>query len=62
MTEDDSRINISRSFAEKVDRLKDQTELGFNSRNEIFRHALREYLLDLTRIGILPPKILRRIR
>jgi len=62
MTENDVRIIVSEALAEKADRLKDQTAFEFTSRNEVFRHALRDYLLDLTRTGVLPPEILGRIR
>jgi len=58
MVEDDVRIKVSRKLAEAADMVKDQTALHFDSRNEVFRHALRAHLLDLTRVGVLPPQIL----
>lgn len=57
MAQDNIRIRIPQPLAEVADALIEQTSLEFASRSEVFRHALRSYVLNLTKSGVLPPSI-----
>lgn len=62
MAVDNIKIKIPQQLAEIADAVKEQTSLEFTSRNEVLRHALRTYVVGLTKKGVLPPSIICKKR
>lgn len=55
-------VGLPTPLANAADALVKQKSLGFVSRGEVFKHVLRNYLLELVRAKVLPPEILRKIK
>lgn len=54
-------IGVPRDLAHSLDKVIDQTSLGFKSRVELLRHVTKTYLLGLVEAKILSEEALKQI-